>query len=379
MGDIYSFITADYRDGRVYFDGKNYAAGVFAVHLLNQYYVNDTAARIDVFCDNVHYNILRQIKRGNLVISELEKTGENLLELIKALPSLRPFDAIDMPALKERIETLFTKETGMRICEYFRMKSKISALDQNEVASAGITAYYDETLEMEGERLIAEITHIISFFNDLSSDMIAAHKKLTEFVRRLPDAERYDEKHLLPLALEIFDSAPFPVTSEYISVQKNKASSGETVARRMYFDKYYSFILTDFFEGLHYGHYPQRCQICGKYFLMQSARKQIYCSYGIAPEEYRGKKITCRKYAAVIHRKERADGDPVTVLYDKRCAAIRSEKSRGTITEEFAKAAKALALEHKQRAHNDDRYAKKQYKADMERKKLYADADRFMK
>ena len=379
MGDIYSFITADYRDGRVYFDGKNYAAGVFAVHLLNQYYVNDTAARISVFCDNVHYNILRQIKRGYLVISELEKTGENLLELIKALPSLRPFDAIDIPALKERIETLFSKETGERICEYFRMKSKISALDQNEVASVGITAYYDETLEMEGERLIAEITHIISFFNDLSSDMIAAHKKLTEFVRRLPDAERYDEKHLLPLALEIFDSAPFPVTSEYISVQKNKASSGETVARRMYFDKYYSFILTDFFEGLHYGHYPQRCQICGKYFLMQSARKQIYCSYGIAPEEYRGKKITCRKYAAVIHRKERADGDPVTVLYDKRCAAIRSEKSRGTITEEFAKAAKALALEHKQRAHNDDRYAKKQYKADMERKKLYADADRFMK
>ena len=379
MSHSNGFFTADYRDGRVYFDGKNYAAGVFAVHLLNQYYVNDTAARIGVFCDNVHYNILRQIKRGNLVISELEKTGENLLELIKALPSLRPFDAIDMPALKERIETLFTKETGERIYEYFRMKSKISALDQNEIASAGITAYYDNALNEEGERLIAEITHIISFFNDLSSDMIAAHKKLTEFVRRLPDAERYDEKHLLPLALEIFGPAPFPVMSEYISVQKNKASSGETVARRMYFDRYYAFILTDFFEGLHYGHYTQRCQICGKYFLMQSARKQIYCSYGIAPEEYRGKKITCRKYAAVMHRKERAESDPVTVLYDKRCAAIRSEKSRGTITEEFAKAAKDLALEHKYRAHNDDVYARKQYKTDMSREKLYTDAKKLMK
>ena len=379
MGDIYSFITADYRDGRVYFEGKNYAAGVFGVHLLNQYYVNDTAARIGVFCDNVHYNILLQIKRGYLVISELEKTGENLLELIKALPPLRPFDAIDMPALKERIETLFTKETGERIYEYFRMKSKISALDQNEIASAGITAYYDNALNEEGERLIVEITHIISFFNDLSNDMITAHKKLTEFVRRLPDAERYDEKHLLPLALEIFGPAPLPVTSEYISVQKNKVSSGETIARRMYFDKYYSFILTDFFEGLHYGHYPQRCQICGKYFLMQSARKQIYCSYGIAPEEYRGKKITCRKYAAVMHRKERAESDPVTVLYDKRCAAIRSEKSRGTITEEFAKAAKDLALEHKYRAHNDDVYARKQYKTDMSREKLYADTKKLIK
>ena len=105
----------------------------------------------------------------------------------------------------------------------------------------------------------------------------------------------------------------------------------------------------------------------------------MYCSYGIAPEEYRGKPITCRKYAAVIHRKERAEGDPITNLYDKRCAAIRSEKSRGTITDDFAKAAKALALEHKQRAHNDDNYAKKHYKADMERDKLYADTDKFIK
>ena len=90
MSDIYSFITADYRDGRVYFEGKNYAAGVFAVHLLNQFYVNDTAARLSVFCDNVHYNILRQLRYGYLTIWEFEKTGENMLELIKTLPDLKP-------------------------------------------------------------------------------------------------------------------------------------------------------------------------------------------------------------------------------------------------------------------------------------------------
>ena len=379
MSQTNGFFTADYRDGRVYFDGKNYPAGIFATHLLNQFYVNDTAARLSVFCDNVHYNILRQLRCGYLTIWEFEKTGENLLELIKTLPDLKPFDTLDITALKERITVLFTEETGKRICEYFRMRGKISELDPNEVAAGRLKSLLNEDLNSEGERLISEISSILSFFDNLSGDLITANMNLTEFVKRLPEAERYDEKHLLPIALEIFGPAPFPVMSEYISVQKNKVSSGETIARRMYFDKYYSFILTDFFEGLHYGHYPQRCQICGKYFLMQSARKQIYCSYGIAPEEYRGKKITCRKYAAVIHRKERADGDPITNLYDKRCAALRSEKSRGTITDDFAKAAKALALEHKQRAHNDDRYAKKQYKADMERKKLYADADKLMK
>lgn len=373
------FFTADYRDGRVYFDGKNYAAGVFAVHLLNQFYVNDTAARLSVFCDNVHYNILRQLQRGYLTIWEFEKTGENLLELIKTLPSLRPFDTIDVPALKQRIETLFTKETGERICKYFQMRSKVSGLEQNYVATGRVMAYFDDRLNEEGERLISEISSIISFFDNLSNDILLSHKNLTKFIKRLPEADRFDEKHLLPVALDVFGSAPFSAKTEYISVLKNKASSGETIARRMYFDRYYGFILTDFFEGLHYGHYPQRCGICGKYFLMQSARRQMYCSYGIAPIEYRGKSITCRKYAAVIHRKERAEGDPITNLYDKRCAAIRSEKSRGTITELFAKTAKDLALEHKQRAHNDDMYAKKQYKSDMAREKLYADTEKMMK
>ena len=43
------FLTADYRDGRVRIDSKTYAAGAYAVHLLNQYYRNDTAARISVY------------------------------------------------------------------------------------------------------------------------------------------------------------------------------------------------------------------------------------------------------------------------------------------------------------------------------------------
>ena len=59
---ISSFFTADYRDGRVIFGGKSYPAGVFATHLLNQFYINDTAARIAVFRDDLNYHILAQIK-----------------------------------------------------------------------------------------------------------------------------------------------------------------------------------------------------------------------------------------------------------------------------------------------------------------------------
>ena len=40
------FLTADYCDGRVRIGSKTYAAGAYVVHLLNQYYRNDTAARL---------------------------------------------------------------------------------------------------------------------------------------------------------------------------------------------------------------------------------------------------------------------------------------------------------------------------------------------
>ena len=63
---ISSFFTADYRDGRVIFGGKHYPAGMFAVHLLNQFYINDTAARIAVFRDDLNYHHIKEAQCGQM-------------------------------------------------------------------------------------------------------------------------------------------------------------------------------------------------------------------------------------------------------------------------------------------------------------------------
>lgn len=208
--------------------------------------------------------------------------------------------------------------------------------------------------------------------------MQKAYKQLTVFASRVDEANRFDEEHLLPIALEVFGSVPFPVTTEYVPTRKNAKSKTETLARRLYFDSYYSFIITDFFEGLHYGHYPRRCGVCKKYFLMTSARRQQYCN-GLSPYEVRGKRVTCQKYAANINRKELAAADPVVDIYNRRCAAIRTEKGRKTITEEFAKTAQTLAKEYKLKAQRDAGYASRQYSIDMSRERLYAVTDKRLK
>ena len=366
--------TADYRDGCVYLGGKKYPAGYFVLQFLNQYYVNDTAARIAVFSDGVTYNIRRQLRCGYLNIGEYEKIGRNTPESLKALPWLRPFDTLDVDAMRRQVTELFTEENGERICEYFRSRGEIGAIDQNEVCVGTASRRCDLTYIGEMEALLAEVNAILAFFDTLSEDMTDALKNIRAFISRLDEAERLDEKHLLPIALEVFGSAPFPLTEEYVGLKKNKRSAEATVARRLRFDRYYSFILTDFFEGLHHGHYPRRCPVCKSYFLMQSARRTMYCS-GISPYEVRGKKLTCRAYAAYVHRKELAEGDPVTDIYNRRCSVIRAECSRGTISPEFADVVKALALEHKHRAQSDHEYAITQYEADMSRDKLYHDAE----
>ena len=182
-----------------------------------------------------------------------------------------------------------------------------------------------------------------------------------------------NEAHLLPLALEIFGTPEMPFSTQYVSTPKNSRSKGGSVTRRLSFDRFASFIVTDFFEGLHHGHYLRQCPICGQYFLMQSARRQIYCSTGYAPEKYRGKRLPCRKYAAAIGRKELAEADPITDLYNRRCAAIRAEQSRGVITPEFAEKAKKLAKDRKFRAIQDENYANASYETDLSKEKLYAD------
>ena len=376
---ISSFFTADYRDGRVIFGGKHYPAGMFAVHLLNQFYINDTTARIAVFRDGLNFHILRQLQDDYLNISDFVKTGANTLQSFKTLPKLKPFDGLKAEEIRSTVETLFTEQIGQEICEYFAAKTKLSLLPQDEIA-AGTAERIKRMADFSAtEEKITEIRSILRFFDTLSKDLIDAHGKLIKFCERIDEAERLDEAHLLPPALKVFGEHHFTQSGKYIAVKKNAKSVNAALAKRLNFDSYYSLILTDFFEGLHYGHYPRRCEICGKYFLMQSARRQKYCSYGIAPELYRGNKISCRKYAAVLNRKEKSENDPIAAVYNRRCAAIRTECGRGTIKVEFAETAKRLAKEHKLRAQTDDKYAKEEYKKDMSREVLYAETDKKMK
>lgn len=375
--DKISFFSADYRDGRVHIGGKSYPAGTFAAHLLNQYYENDTAARIGVFTTD-NWQLEKMLRLGYLKVSDYVNAGERMVNIFTALPWLKPFDMLGTDDEHNRIATLFSEENGHIISEYFSRRAKIGQMDVGQIVFPNLPKEYEKDFFDRTEALLGEVNATLSFYDTLSADIRNSFEKLRVFVSRVNEADRFDEEHLLPIALEVFGSVPFPVTTEYVPIKKASRSKTATLARRLYFDSYYSFVMTDFFEGLHYGHYPRRCDICKKYFLMTSTARQKYCT-GYAPFKLKGKAITCRKYAARINRKELAAGNPVIRIYKNRCSVLRMERKRGTVTEEFASTALDLAKERMQRAKEDAEYANSQYESDMSREKLYAEVDKQLK
>lgn len=161
---ISSLFTADYRDGRVIFGGKHYPAGIFAVHLLNQFYINDTAARIAVFQDGLNFHILQQLHDGYLNISDFMKTGANTLQSLKALPKLKPFDELKAEEIRNTVETLFTEQIWQEICACFSAKAKLSLLSQDEIAT-GTAERIKRTADFSvTEEKITEIRSILRFF-----------------------------------------------------------------------------------------------------------------------------------------------------------------------------------------------------------------------
>ena len=374
--DQVNFFSADYRDGRVRIGSKTYPAGYYCVHLLNQYYKDDTVARLSVF---THRNeqLQAELKAGYLNPSDFTKAGEEILHVFHALPWLKPFDVLDIEAERNRVVKLFTQENAEILTSYIQRRAVIGNMDEGQVLLHVIPPAYNKEFFEEAQKLLDGVMDTLHFYETLGDNVQDAFYQLRKFVTRVDEAERLDEAHLLPIALEVFGKFPLPVTTEYVPYKKNSKSKSEVVARRLYFDSYYSFIVTDFFEGLHYGHYPRPCEFCENYFLMTSARRQRYCS-GMSPYTFRGKQLTCKKYAATINRKELAAADPVVDIYNRRCGAIRSEKSRGTITEAFAAKAKELAREHKLQAQEDSIYAHTQYSLDMKRDALYEETEKHL-
>ena len=374
MPDKIKFFTADYRDQFVYVNKHKFTVGSFVIDFLNQYEVDDNGARIAA----MHYDnwtLSSTMEKGYINDYEFVKAGKEILYILDVLPNFSPFQYLNIDAEKKLIEETFTKDNANRILDYYRQRAKVSLMDEGAMSLNILPKGYEE-FSKETNNLLARVKMLLQFYDNIGNDMMKAFDHLTEFVWSLDELEHYNENELLTLAHKIFGVDRFNIATEYATVMRSKK---KMLVKRLHFKTFYSFILTDFFEGLALGHYPRQCEVCDTYFLMESARKQKYCT-GFAPLDITGgKKLTCRQYAAMVGRKELAKNDPIKDIYTKRCACIRTELSRNKVRWELAYEAKQLAKELKTRCDYEEDYTYEEYLKDMERDNLYNEAEKRIK
>ena len=243
-----SFFSADFRDGRIRIGNKTYPAGTFATHLLNQYYKDDTAARLAVY-KQYSWHLYDTLSAGYLDNTDVLRTGWEIHQILKTLPKLQPFTKLDVEAEYIRIAELFAENNADFIREYFNAKAQILAMGINESALDLLPIEIDKVQQKTADNLLNDMMTTLAFYDRISNDMREAFEGLTEFCDRLNEAERFDEVHLLPIALDIFGNEKLDVTSEYVAMRKTAKSKTIVTARRMFFDKYYSFVLTDFLRA----------------------------------------------------------------------------------------------------------------------------------
>lgn len=99
---------------------------------------------------------------------------------------------------------MFTEETAERLSEYFRQRALTAKMDFGYIFGGHFPKVYDKDFCLESETLLQTVLATLDFYDRLGDDVANAAKKLLQFVKHTDEAERLDEEHLLPIAIEIF-------------------------------------------------------------------------------------------------------------------------------------------------------------------------------
>ena len=168
----------------------------------------------------------------------------------------------------------------------------------------------------------------------------------------------------------IFRSPEHSLQNHYLE------EDSDASVRHVEFTNLRAFLLTDFYEGLAHNHYPRRCPVCKRYFLMEHAYRQKYCK-GYAPLELTGgKQILCADFTLPADsgfEKEAAAANEVKRMYKSSTGTLRSYAFRKKITKEAMKAAIRLAGDRRDEAIRDHDYATGRYPEEIHFKRLLSD------
>jgi hypothetical protein len=321
------------------------------------------------------WNIQDDIVAGYLDENSAAKLHESIRYILHVIRKARPFRYLDLKAEEGRCESIFCEENVRRINFFLKERAK-HALKTDRIFSRPNSSEMKE-LRKEQTRL-DEYISTLDYYYKLGQDMVTALDFGKGFARQVASLEKRDETHLIICAMKCIELAPFSRWSkplenvilpsvEYLALPKKPGSENFVVGKRMVFTRFIDFLITDFFEGLHLGHYPQICENCGRYYLKRDARFQKYCTR-IDPNDRL--KRTCQAVAAAKGR-DAKERHPLKAPFTNRLSTICTHVRRGKLTKAQAKIAKQIARDRYDMAMTDPVYAEMKYFEEIGQNSVY--------
>jgi len=359
---------AEIEGDRIRFLGEEYPLGHFCLELLQHARVHDAVARVSVLWDYLD-QYLKNLQNGLILQKQIIEIHDTIARVLPDLETLPPFHLTGVEELRQSVETLFTEAAAEQIADYAK-QFHTRALNQAEL---WVQVHYDlsnNPIRHPGKLLLEQEKAFLSEFIQLCYDLGDVDSWLHRFVSRLNELESTKPEDLLWLASQIFRSPELSLQNHYL--EENSDAS----VRHVVFTNLRAFLLTDFFEGLAHNHYPRRCPVCKRYFLMEHAYRQKYCK-GYAPLELTGgKQILCADFALPANsgfEKEAAAASNVKRMYESSTGTLRSYASRKKITKQAKEAAIRLAGERRDEAIRDHDYATGRYPEEIHFERLLSD------
>lgn len=222
----------------------------------------------------------------------------------------------------------------------------------------------------------------MGFVEDISA-LVRTFRAFTDII--IPGLRKYDTHHLsAAYSMLLFDKRckgmvasmedPDKVTytlADYMMLQYIPMKQGDRYIIAEYFrmDNLQAVVKTDMLRGLMKGHFPKRCENCGRYFLMTKGYRTRYCDMPSSEDPKRN----CNQIAyAKKHIKEQSANDPKYQSHLRFIRRVNKSFQRGSITEEQRNALLAAGEELYFKARTLAEYSNEEFENALRSDELYA-------
>lgn len=312
------------------------------------------------------------------LFSEIKNRLFDILDYIKAIP---PFCYFDIDGEYTALNNFFYQDALQHYEEDFRKYGTFfyEQLPYENKLRAHMTAFswiVSSYIYLTGDTLnFLSVANM--FFVNLTENDKRTKSELAEFARTVFGDPEITEKIMQSNHTGAFNNFTLHPTAEVAPVII-ETESGSVLGRRMVFNRMLNFYVTDLFEGLAAGHYSWQCGICHRFFFMETAHKQLYCS--TVNPEYGVPCAYVAKNKPNMPKQKKKDGFGYAI-WKKRYGSLRNEKHKTNKNLPSAKydidvcdKAIELAKRHYEEAQIDFDYAQNQYEQDMVLRNLINEA-----